>query len=188
MVAAGEDALDAGEFSSWLGEFRGALRGEHDADVPCGSCTACCTSSQFVHIGPEEVDTLAHVPRELLFAAPGLPKGHFVLGYDERGHCPMFEGGGCSIYSHRPKACRAYDCRVFAATAIDPGKPLIARQVRRWQFAAPTAPSRQALDELKVSAARLRREHPAALPPEVAVRAVEASADEFEAIEESDHR
>ena len=57
--------------------------------MPCGTCTACCTSSQFVHIGPDEVDTLAHIPAELLFPAPRMPKGHVLLGYDERGHCPM---------------------------------------------------------------------------------------------------
>ena len=61
-----------------------ALRGEASSDVACGYCTACCTSSQFVHIGPEEASTLAHIPSELLFAAPRLPKGHLVLGYDQR--------------------------------------------------------------------------------------------------------
>jgi uncharacterized protein len=186
-MAEEDGSLDAGEFSSWLGALRGAWRGEHDADVPCGSCTACCTSSQFVHIGPEEVETLAHVPRDLLFAAPGLPTGHFVLGYDERGHCPMFTGSGCSIYSHRPKTCRDYDCRVFAAAGLDPGKPLIARQVRRWRFSAPTAGSRQALDELRVCAGRLRRQHPSAMPAEIAVRTVEGSSDESDSPEASTH-
>ena len=56
----GADApLPAGDFASWLGEMRAALRGERASAVPCGECTACCTSSQFVHIGPEECDTLA---------------------------------------------------------------------------------------------------------------------------------
>ncbi len=81
--------LPAGDFSSWMIEMQGAIRGEHGSDVPCDGCTACCTSSQFIHIGPDETDTLAHIPAELLFPAPGLPPGHVVLGYDERGHCPM---------------------------------------------------------------------------------------------------
>src|SRR5262245_35765647 len=42
--------LDAGDFGEWLDRTRGALRRERDADVPCDGCTACCTSSQFVHI------------------------------------------------------------------------------------------------------------------------------------------
>src|SRR6266513_948514 len=56
-----ERELPAGAFSAWLGDMQAALRGERDADVPCGGCSACCTSSQFVHIGPDETD--AHRPR-----------------------------------------------------------------------------------------------------------------------------
>jgi len=56
--------------TEWLGAMRAALRGERTAMFPCDGCTACCTSSQFVHIGPEETDTLAHIPRELVFPAP----------------------------------------------------------------------------------------------------------------------
>jgi Fe-S-cluster containining protein len=129
--------LPAGDFSTWLTELQGALAGERSADVPCGSCTACCASSQFVHIGPDETESLAHVPAELQFPAPGLPRGHVLLGYDERGHCPMLVDGGCSIYEHRPRTCRTYDCRVFPAAGIaveDPGKVLIDRRARRWRF------------------------------------------------------
>ncbi len=52
--------------------------------MPSGDCTACCTSSQFVHVEPGEEDTLAHVPKELLSPAPGLPGGHVLMGYDEQ--------------------------------------------------------------------------------------------------------
>ena len=55
--------LDAGRFAAWLDDMDAALRGERDADVPCAGCTACCTSSQFVHIGPDETDTIAHIDR-----------------------------------------------------------------------------------------------------------------------------
>jgi Fe-S-cluster containining protein len=133
--------LDAGEFSAWLDEIAAALRGERAADVACGDCTACCTSSQFVPIGPDETDALAHIPKELLFPAPRLPSGHVVLGYDEHGCCPMLEDGRCSIYEHRPRTCRTYDCRVFPATRIeltDPAKVRIAKQARRWRFRYPT--------------------------------------------------
>ena len=111
----------AGDFSAWLDEMLGALRGERAADVPCAGCTACCTSSQFVHIEPDETDTLAHIPPELLFPAPLAPRGHVVLGYDERGHCPMLVDDQCSIYEHRPRTCRTYDCRVFPAAGIEIG-------------------------------------------------------------------
>ena len=67
-----EPDLSAGDFSDWMVEMQGALRGERGSDVPCGGCTACCTSSQFIDIAPDERDTLTHIPAELLFAAPGL--------------------------------------------------------------------------------------------------------------------
>ena len=121
----------AGDFSSWLRAMQAAIREERDADVPCGTCTACCTSSQFVHIAPDETDTLSHIPSALLFPAPRLPRGHVLLGYDERGHCPMLVDGQCSIYEHRPRTCRTYDCRVFPASGLhlddDERKVLIAR-------------------------------------------------------------
>src|SRR5689334_12051664 len=107
-----------------------ALAGEGASDVPCGACTACCTASQFVHIGPDEADALAHIPAELLFPAPGLPRGHVLLGYDEHGRCPMLVDDGCSIYAHRPQTCRTYDCRVLpaAGVAADEDQPGVARQ------------------------------------------------------------
>lgn len=131
--------LHAGDFPSWLAGMRAALRGERPSDVPCRECTACCTSSQFVHIEPDETDTLAHIPPELLFPAPRMPRGHVLLGYDERGHCPMLVDDRCSIYEHRPRTCRTYDCRIFAATGVpvDGDKPAIAQQAARWQFAFP---------------------------------------------------
>jgi Fe-S-cluster containining protein len=131
-------AIDAGRFSEWLDHLDAAscdAPGAIGAVVPCGACTACCTSSQFVHIAPDETDTLARVPPALRFPAPGLPKGHVVLGYDEHGCCPMLVDGACSIYEHRPRTCRVYDCRVFAATGVTPdGQPAIAARVVRWRF------------------------------------------------------
>lgn len=135
-------------FGSWLNAMQAALRGEADAEVPCGDCTACCTSSQFVHIGPDETDTLAHIPAELLFPAPRHPLGHVLLGYDEHGHCPMLAGGRCSIYEHRPRTCRTYDCRIFTATGLDvgaddPTKEPIAERSRQWHFTFPTDDDRR---------------------------------------------
>ena len=157
----GEHDLPAGGLAAWVADLRAALRGEKAADVPCGSCTACCTSSQFVAVAPDEVDTLAHVPAGLLFPAPGLPDGHVVLGYDERGHCPMLVDGRCSIYEHRPRTCRTYDCRVFAASGVDPdlGRPRIATQAARWRFDVTTDGDRETAAAVR-SAATFLGEHP----------------------------
>src|SRR3954449_1100621 len=113
--------LPAGRFSTWLATMRAALADGTGSDVPCGGCTACCRASQFVLVGPDERDTLAHIPPELLFDAPLMPPGHVVLGYDHAGRCPLLGEAGCSIYEHRPRACRTYDCRVLPAAGDQPG-------------------------------------------------------------------
>lgn len=131
----------AGAFSSWLVGIQDATHGLRSSDVPCAGCTACCTSSQFIHIGPDETDTLARISADLLFDAPRLPRGHVLLGYDGRGHCPMLIDDRCTIYEHRPRTCRTYDCRIFAATGHDlddPAKVQIARRARSWRFDYPT--------------------------------------------------
>ena len=132
--------LAAGGFSTWLRAMRGSLQGDQAADVPCDGCTACCRSSQFIHIAPDETETLAHIPSALLFPAPRLPAGHVLLGYDEDGCCPMLIGGRCSIYHHRPRTCRTYDCRIFAASGVaieGDEKGPVAEQAQRWRFDYP---------------------------------------------------
>jgi hypothetical protein len=173
------DDRAAGDFSPWVRAMAAAIGGGLASDVPCDGCTACCTSSQFVHIAPDETDTLAHIPAELLFPAPRRPRGHVLLGYDERGHCPMLVEGRCSIYEHRPRTCRTYDCRVFAAAGVDPGdKPLVAARARRWRFSHPTGDDDDRHGAVRAAAAYLRA-HPdlvpgaGANPTALAVRAVE---------------
>jgi Fe-S-cluster containining protein len=187
--------LPAGDFSAWLRATRIALAGEGDAHVPCGTCTACCTSSQFVHLAPDETDTLARIPRALLFPAPGLPPGHRVLGYDEQGRCPMLVDGACSIYDHRPRTCRTYDCRVFPAAGIVPDEPTkvaIADRARRWRFDHPTPRDRAEHDAVRAAATSLEV-HPelaadGLLPADTTGRAVAAVAlsDLFSDLEEGD--
>lgn len=162
-----EPSLDAGDFSTWMAEITGALRGDHGSDVPCGTCTACCTSSQFIHIAPDETDTLAHIPRQLTFPAPRLPKGHVLMGYDEHGHCPMLIDNACSIYEHRPVTCRTYDCRVFPAAGLDVGdeaKADVEHQVKRWRFRHASA-NDKARHEAVRGAARFLSEQAADIAP-----------------------
>jgi Fe-S-cluster containining protein len=179
-----DTVLPAGDFGSWLDAMGAALRGEADAAVPCGGCTACCTSSQFVPIGPDETDTLAHIPPALLFPAPRRPKGHFVLGYDERGHCPMLIDERCSIYEHRPRTCRIYDCRIFSATGLEVDaeastKVEIAARVRRWRFSFPNDDDQRRHAAVRAAVRSVR----ATSVTELAVRAIE-SHEEFLTAEE----
>lgn len=130
-------SLPAGDFSEWLSRTRRALIDEKGVTVECGDCRGCCTSSYFVHIRPEEKDTLAVIDRKLLFPAPGLPKGHKLMGYFENGFCPMMTEKGCRIYAHRPITCRNYDCRIFAAAGLAAGgeeKATINERVLQWEF------------------------------------------------------
>jgi hypothetical protein len=177
-----EAVLDAGDFSAWMTQIEGAVRGEHGSDVPCDGCTACCTSSQFIHIGPEESDALAHIPAQLLFPAPRMPPGHVLMGYDESGACPMLIDEKCSIYAHRPMTCRTYDCRVFPAAGLDAGedgKDLIADRSRRWRFTFPGPADRDLHDAVRAAATYLRG-HPDFIPggspvsaTQLAVRAID---------------
>jgi Fe-S-cluster containining protein len=158
-VAKDEPDLPAGDFSRWLRQTRDALRHRAAVEVACGECAGCCTSSYFIHINPEEAAALGRVRKELLVAAPGLPEGHVLLGYDSGGRCPMLAKGKCSIYEHRPQTCRSYDCRVFAAAGILAGgsdKAEINRRVRRWRFAYPTERDREEHRAVRAAASFIR--------------------------------
>jgi Fe-S-cluster containining protein len=162
--------LPAGCFSSWLRRLRRSLIKENGVDVPCGDCNACCKSSYFIHIRPEETQTqtqtLTRIPRGLLFAAPGLPMGNVLLGYDEHGRCPMLIDDQCSIYEHRPQTCRNYDCRIFTAAGIaagDDDKALITGRIRYWKFSYPTKHDRDQHAAVQ-AAAMFLREHAVCFP------------------------
>jgi Fe-S-cluster containining protein len=146
-ASGGLAVLPAGNFSEWLRGAQASLRsGKSEADVPCGACTACCRSSMFIHSGPEETRTIRRIPRALLFPAPGLPRGHVVMGYSDNGCCPMLVDNKCSIYEYRPQTCRSYDCRVFTATGVAVGgqtQPEIAHRVKAWVFNYESEQSRQ---------------------------------------------
>jgi uncharacterized protein len=130
-------SIDAGDFGTWLEQTRASFRGSMGAVVPCGACRGCCTSSQFIHVCPQDARTLEAIPHHLLVKAPNSGDRHMVLGFSADGSCPMLLGGVCSIYEDRPQTCRDYDCRVFAAAGLEAGGPekeRIIERVRAWRF------------------------------------------------------
>ena len=160
------DPLPAGEFSAWLRATRQALRSGSATVVACGDCVGCCTSSYFIHITPDEPLTLARIPSRLLVPAPGLPRGHALLGYSDDGACPMFRLNACSIYDLRPRTCRLYDCRLFAAAGIPAGGPDKARinaRVLQWQFTYASTRALREHDAVRAAASFLL-EHAASFP------------------------
>jgi Fe-S-cluster containining protein len=152
-------SVDAGEFGQWLlGSDATQVNGA-DADVPCGTCNGCCKSFYFIHITPDDKKALKAIPEPLLFAAPGLPEGHFVMGYNKHGHCPMLIDDRCSIYFERPQTCRAYDCRIFSAAGMEPGetdKALVSERTQHWAFSYASEKNRQQHAAVQTAAAWLR--------------------------------
>jgi Fe-S-cluster containining protein len=167
-AAAQPGQIGAGPFSEWLrATHRARKLRVIGADVPCGACTGCCQASLFIHIAPHETNALARIPKRLLFAAPGLPEGHMLLGYDPEGRCPMLADGKCSIYDDRPQTCRDFDCRVFAAAGVEPDQrgtnSELTERVRAWRFDHPN--EADATEHAAVRAAgRFLREHRSAFP------------------------
>lgn len=147
--------LSAGVFSEWLASFEGSLAGAAENVVPCGDCIACCSSSYFIHIKPTDIRALKAIPKELRFAAPGMPEGHSLLGHDRKGSCALLKEGRCSIYQARPGTCKAYDCRVFAAAGIAAGgreKQGVNLRVRQWTFEYTTLNDRAIHDAVRAAA------------------------------------
>jgi hypothetical protein len=151
--------------------------------VACGDCVGCCTSSYFIKIRPHEAPILKHIPAEHLKPSPGEP-GTLLMGYDAKGHCPMFGAGGCSIYSHRPETCRTYDCRIFTAAGMNAGegRTMINERVESWRFDF-SERGRREHQAVKAAAAFLRQHpvrfpggHIPSRPTEIAVLAVKSYA------------
>lgn len=135
-----KEKLNAGDFSVWLSKIRESIRKNVVIEVPCGDCHACCTSSLFIHIKHEETQTLNNINKKLLFDAPYLSEGGYLLGYFFNGHCPMFQDNRCIIYESRPNACRKFDCRIYAATGLKADNHLkeqISKRAERWEFSFP---------------------------------------------------
>jgi hypothetical protein len=103
-----------------------------DVDVPCNGCVACCYHKK-VDLHPD--DTGEHLD------AVVEPDGSRVLRKREDGACIHLGATGCTVYEHRPRVCRQYDCRVFALVGVsdtyDGG-----RHSPGWMFEMATAKDR----------------------------------------------
>jgi Putative zinc- or iron-chelating domain len=78
--------------------------------VPCAGCTQCC-HAPWIRVDPsvERQEDLDHLD---IVSDPG--QGGPMLRKAANGACVHLGPKGCSVYEHRPRACRMYDCRLFA--------------------------------------------------------------------------
>lgn len=154
----------AGDFLHWLEQTLASFVSGHGVTVPCNTCRACCQAGYFIPVHPQEWTTLQVVPPHLLALAPGQAEhGTRLIGTTRRGDCALLRQRSCSIYEHRPQACRDYDCRVFAAAGLSSGHDPIDQQVSQWRFLHQSEASRQAQAAVR-AAARFVTEHAGAFP------------------------
>ncbi|RWX43655.1 putative zinc- or iron-chelating domain-containing protein, partial [Candidatus Electrothrix aarhusensis] len=88
--------------------------GVFNHDVPCGSCNICCRSGYNIYVDSEETKRF---PEAIL----DKEEDRLMLPFAEDGKtCSKLVNEKCSIYSERPKTCRAYDCRGMFFTGLIP--------------------------------------------------------------------
>lgn len=151
--------VDAGPFGAWLVQALRVLRGEAEADVPCGTCTGCCSSAYYIRIRPRDRVAVAGVSPAYFVRAAGMPPEEVLMGWRHDGTCPALECGRCTIYAQRPMTCRDYDCRVFVPaglTAGDERKAVINERIRAWRFTFEGDGERRAFEAIGRAAAFIR--------------------------------
>ena len=75
--------------------------------VRCGACSACCYYSGIPVDTKRDRRRLPHLHTERN------RHGELVLRQRADGTCAHLGEQGCTVYQHRPSACRSFDCRAF---------------------------------------------------------------------------
>src|ERR1700720_3395128 len=73
--------------------------------VPCNGCRMCCYHPR-IEVEPQ--DDIRHLDIETR------EDGGQTLRRREDGSCVHLGPEGCTVYAHRPRGCRTYDCRLFS--------------------------------------------------------------------------
>lgn len=93
------------------GSIRSVIAGK--GAVPCGGCVACCYHPCVgVHPEDERPEDLARL--DLVTREDGV----IVVRKRSDGACVHLGERGCTVYEHRPRACRLYDCRKYAMIGV----------------------------------------------------------------------
>ena len=86
----------------WTRERLEAAR-QQAADVPCGTCRACCRHDR-IFLGPRDD------PRAYRWHLEG---GYPVLDRLPNGDCVYLTEQGCGMHGRAPEICRRMDCRIL---------------------------------------------------------------------------
>ena len=86
-----------------------SFRLAEETDVPCGTCTACCSSKQNLPLYPSQGDVVESYQVQVAIDAAG--NSAFSLAQTPSGACVYLGASGCTIYQRRPFLCRSFDCR-----------------------------------------------------------------------------
>ncbi|MET0293145.1 MAG: YkgJ family cysteine cluster protein [Steroidobacteraceae bacterium] len=160
------EIIDAGPFGEWFTSARRVLQGRGESDVPCGTCTGCCTSSYYIRIRAADRAAVTGIASSYFVRGRGMPPDEVLMGWRHDGTCPALESTGCSVYAQRPMTCRDYDCRIFAAAGIEAGderKTVINERVRAWRFRFESDEERHTFDAIR-RAARFIQERVESFP------------------------
>lgn len=82
---------------------------EKQTEVPCGSCTACCSTNQNLPLDPAQGDDVESYCVQVTVDQAG--NRAFSLAKTPGGVCVYLGTSGCTIYDRRPSLCRSFDCR-----------------------------------------------------------------------------
>jgi hypothetical protein len=158
--AAGDEpplaSLDAGRPAVWYAQRVITKTVTGEANVPCGTCTACCRTYNAVVLQPDE-------PTEGLKLVPG--KRQLQKQADGMRCVHLMADGKCEVYERRPRACRDYDCRTWYFAGVMPPadddkvEPL-RRAIRRWRTHIETEDDALILYAMRRAAAALRQADP----------------------------
>jgi Fe-S-cluster containining protein len=94
-----------------VGELLAAVAADADArrveiNVPCSGCVQCCYWPRV------DVEPKSESPEDLRHLAVVQDEKGWHLRKREDGACVHLGPAGCTVHAHRPRACRAFDCRV----------------------------------------------------------------------------
>lgn len=106
QVVMGLDTRDGGDFEAYLSVAGNVGK----RSVPCNGCVSCCYHP-IIGIDPSEENPehLAH-----LLTEPDVEDGKLRLLKRADGACIHLGDAGCTVYEHRPRVCRGYDCRPWS--------------------------------------------------------------------------